>query len=153
MRPFVFSLTRRLWVVLVPLLLCGCVNGYNSRIEMMRAATISSSTVRSIKREVDTALSPMRFLLVFQNGASLRSNGKVAEWKLTRDRGLWWGEDTIVVTLLAEPMSIVINVAAEEATSRKEVRRVQEILLKVLGQKFPAANVRVKSGYDFTTTP
>jgi hypothetical protein len=129
------------------------VTGYTSRIELPSEITTLSTNTDSIKNETGTTLSTLNFHSVPEKNFWPVYPGMVAEWKLTKERGFWLGGCTITVALSVEQDLIVVTINCGDTESRKEVRKIQDILQKAMADKFPTLKIRVIAAYDITAMP
>ena len=137
----------------LPLILCGCVTGYTSRIELPSANPSLTINTDTLNGEIDTVLAPLGFHSVAEKDYWPVYPGMVAEWKMTKERGFWLGGCTVTVALSVQHDLLVVTINCDDTESQKEVRKIQGVLQKALADKFPTLKFHIVAGYDVTAMP
>jgi hypothetical protein len=154
----------KILLFLPPILLCGCVGiafgiyvGCYSRIDLtfVDAKTFSANE-STAQTEANKTLEQLNFKSVsvgtaaarysVESAMSYRENlfqtNCVAEW-LREKRSFWWGGQDCSVQMFIETNVISFVTITGEQGSKKEVKEIQTVLAKMVGDKFPNVKTNV----------
>jgi hypothetical protein len=144
--------------LLPPILLCGCVGivfgiyvGCYSRIDLTFVDAETFAVDKSTaQKEADKTLEQLNFKSVSVGTATTRYNIEsamsyrenlfqtncVAEW-LQEKQSFWWGGQDCSVQMFIETNAISFVTITDEQGSKKEVKEIQAVLAKMVGDEFP----------------